>query len=934
MYLFNKITVNPQLPKRIEELSVIANNLWWSWNTDFLKLFKMIDIDLWENIGKNPIKFLKMVPQEKLEEYAKNTEFLKEYDRIVSNFQGYIYSKNTLFSKKFPENKNDLIAYFSAEYGLDEIMQIYSGGLGILSGDHLKAASDLGVPLVGVGLLYKKGYFHQVINYAGRQENVYRDIELEDLPITSVKNQMGDDLIVESRIQRKRLYLKVWQVNVGRVKLYLLDSDIEQNLDQDFREITKYLYGGDQETRIRQEIVLGMAGTNLLEKLGLKPTVYHMNEGHSAFMLLELARELVEEKKISFRNAMSIVSSKTVFTTHTPVPAGNDIFPIELMEKYFKNFWPRLGIEREEFLRLGMNPKEELEPGFNMGIFALKIAGKKNGVSKLHGGVSRELFGDIWPDISANESPIGYVTNGIHTCTWLAPNMKELFNKYLSPYWQDNIHLPRTWDKINNIPNEELWKAHYDRKVKLLKLVKQNTIARLRRNGMRYEEIMDIVSKLNPNALTIGFARRFATYKRGTLIFRDLERITQILNNSKTPVQIIFAGKAHPRDIEGQDLIKQIHEISMKPQFKGKIFFLEDYDMGMSRYLISGVDVWLNNPRRPMEASGTSGQKASVNGVLNFSILDGWWVEGYNKENGWIIGKNKDYDSYEVQDNEDCQSIYDTLENKIIPTYYNIAEGKNYSDDWIRLMKNSITSTGWQYSTARMLMDYTQKMYIPLCNLYNKYYSDLENVIRYNEWLDDIKNRWDNIRIIQLENLNNVTIDAGNTIEVRCKVDIQAINPNNISVEVYSGRVLENGTLEEIKITPMDPVPKEENVYRAKITLSSGGNYGYTFRIMPKHEMIYDVQNLNLVKWMTEEMQHEPEPELVAEENKKEEDTEILENTITSNESITEEIIPEEVVQSDTLKEILSSEITNEENNEMSQTTNENNQKETVTNTL
>lgn len=535
-----------------------------------------------------------------------------------------------------------------------------------------------------------------------------------------------------------------------------------------------------------------MAGTNLLAKLGLNPTVYHMNEGHSAFLILELARELIEEKKISFKNAMSIVTSKTVFTTHTPVPAGNDIFPIELMEKYFKNFWPRLGIEREEFLRLGMNPKEEMEPGFNMGIFALKFSGKKNGVSKLHGSVSRELFGDIWPEIAANESPIGHVTNGIHTCTWLAPNLKELYNKYLAPYWQDNIHLERTWDRIRNISNKELWDAHYSRKVKLMKLVRENTINRLRRNGMRYEEIMDIVSKLDPNNLTIGFARRFATYKRGTLIFRDLERITEILNNNKTPVQIIFAGKAHPQDIEGQDLIKQIHEISMKPQFKGKIFFLEDYDIEMSRHLISGVDVWLNNPRRPMEASGTSGEKASVNGVLNFSILDGWWVEGYNKENGWIIGKNKDYDSYDVQDNEDSQSIYDTLENKIIPTYYNRNEGENFSNEWVELMKNSITSTGWQYSTARMLMDYTEQMYIPLCNLYNTYYSDLENVMRLNEWIEDIKNRWDNIKIKQLDNLNNVILDAGNNIEVKCEVDLQNIDEKHILVQAYSGKVLEN----------------------------------------------------------------------------------------------------------------------------------------------
>ena len=890
MYLFNKIIVNPQLPKRIDKLSIIANNLWWSWNTEFLRLFKMIDIDLWESVGKNPIKFLKLVPQEKLEEYSKNSEFLKEYDKNVSNFEAYMNSKSTVFSKKFPDNKNDLIAYFSAEYGLDEIMQIYSGGLGILSGDHLKAASDLGIPLVGIGLLYKRGYFHQVINPQGRQENTYWDIDLENLPMTTVKNDFGDDLIIDARIQRKRLFLKAWQVNVGRVKLYLLDSDIEENLDPEFREITKYLYGGDQETRIRQEIVLGMAGTNLLNILKLNPTVYHMNEGHSAFMLLELARELVEEKKLSFRNALSIVASKTVFTTHTPVPAGNDIFPIELMEKYFKNFWPRLGIEREEFLRLGMNPKEELEPGFNMGIFALKIAGKKNGVSKLHGGVSRELFGDVWPEIAADESPIGHVTNGIHTCTWLAPTMKELFNKYLTPYWQDNIFEARTWEKIKNIPNKELWDVHYQRKVKLLQLVRQNTINRLRRNGMRYEEIMEIVSKLDPNALTIGFARRFATYKRATLIFRDLERITEIVNNSKTPVQFIFAGKAHPKDVEGQDLIRYIHEISMKPQFKGKIFLLEDYDIGMSRYLISGVDVWLNNPRRPMEASGTSGEKASVNGVLNFSILDGWWVEGYNKINGWIIGKNKDYDSYEIQDNEDSQSIYDTLENKIIPTFYNRANGEDFSSEWVELMKNSIISTGGEYSTSRMLMDYLNKMYIPLCNLYNKYYSDMENVIRLNEWIDDIKNRWDKIKITQLDNLNNVVIDAGKNIEVKCQVDLQNINPDNISVQVYSGKVLGNGTLEDIQIREMEQVEKGSDIYKAKITLSTGGDYGYTFRVMPKHEMVLEAQNLNLVKWITDEMQNgEPQKEKKEIPEAPETVEDIVENTSEAEEAVVEE---------------------------------------------
>lgn len=748
MYIFNRITVTPQLPKRIDNLGKIANNLWWSWNTEFLKLFKEIDIDLWERVEKNPVKFLKLVSQEKLENAAQNQMFLKEYDKINDNFEGYMNSKSTWFSKEYPNNKNNLIAYFSAEYGLDEILPIYSGGLGILSGDHLKSASDLGVPLVAVGLFYKNGYFHQKINGYGDQETEFKTIDGNILPIQMVKDKKGNDLIIFVKFPKGKLYLKVWQINVGRVKLYLLDSDIDENLEE-YKGVTKTLYGGDQEMRIQQEIVLGMAGTNLLKVLGLNPTVYHMNEGHSSFLILELIKTIMNEKKVSFDIAQDIVGAKTVFTTHTPVPAGNDIFPLDLVEKYFKNYWTRFGITKEEFFKLGMKPDAIIEnSGFNMGILALKVAGKKNGVSKLHGEVSRELFGEVWPNIASNESPITYVTNGIHTCSWLAANLKNLYNKYLIPFWQDSIHDDNVWENIKNIPNEELWNEHKKRKIKLLELVKDNTTKRLKRNGYSYDEISNIVSGLNEDALTIGFARRFATYKRATLIFRDLERITQILNDSKRPVQLIFAGKAHPADKEGQDLIKYIHEISMKPQFKGKIFLLEDYDIAIARYLVSGVDVWLNNPRRPMEASGTSGQKASVNGVINFSVLDGWWAEGYNTKNGWTIGTNAEYDNYEIQDNDDSESIYMTLEKKIIPMYYN-KEQNAFSSKWVEMMKNSIISTGGRFSTARMLVDYTKNLYMPLCDLTNKYYDDLSTVTEFNEWKHNLIRNWDDIQIIR-----------------------------------------------------------------------------------------------------------------------------------------------------------------------------------------
>lgn len=858
MYVFNRITVNPQLPKRIEKLSEIANNLWWSWNTEFLRLFRKIDKDLWEKSGKNPIKFLKEVSQEKLETASKDLIFLHEYDKNVENFESYMESKDTWFANKYPENKKDLIAYFSAEYGLDETIPIYSGGLGILSGDHLKSASDLGIPLVAVGLLYKNGYFHQKINGNGEQETEYHDIDIHDLPIHPVKTEEGEDLIIYLKFPKRRIYLKVWQINVGRVKLYLLDSDIEKNNPED-REVTLRLYGGDQEMRIRQEIVLGMGGVNLLTRaLKLEPTIYHMNEGHSSFLILELIKNVIKEKQVSFEVARDIVSSQTVFTTHTPVPAGNDIFPISLVEKYFKDFWPRLAITREEFLKMGMKPCQDLENGFNMGILALKVAGKKNGVSKLHGAVSRELFADVWPEIAANESPIGYVTNGIHTCSWLSPNLKQLYNKYLIPYWQDKIQYDYVWEKIKNIPDEKLWEAHQARKEKLLNIVKNNVTERLRRSGYNYEDINSITSKLNPNALTIGFARRFATYKRATLIFKDLERITQILNNSDRPVQLIFAGKAHPADKQGQDLIKFIHDVSMMPQFKGKIFLLENYNIAMSRYLISGVDVWLNNPRRPMEASGTSGQKASVNGVINFSVLDGWWAEGYNQKNGWRIGFNSDYESYEVQDVTDSQNIYETLEQKIIPAYYN-KEKNGISKEWLDYMKESIISTGGKYSTSRMLSDYTSQFYIPLCNLHNKYYKDLSDVTRFNAWKNDMYRNWKDIKITQKEdNLNNIAIDAGKCITVRCQVELPNINPEHISVECYYGKILENGVVEDISIIPMQQIKtKAENSknyeYETKIELKTGGNYGYTFRVMPKHEMLLESANMDLVKWITQD---------------------------------------------------------------------------------
>jgi len=851
MYIFNRVTIVPQLPQRISKLSEIANNLWWSWNTEFLRLFLEMDMNLWDKVERNPIKFLKLVSQEKLLNASEDQNFLKKYDKIVQDFDSYMNSKDTWFLKNHGENKDDIIAYFSAEYGLDEIVPIYSGGLGILSGDHLKSASDLGIPLVACGLLYKNGYFHQKIDAYGSQCSEYHNIDLYNLPILPVKNENNEDVIIETDLDNRKLYLKLWQINVGRVKLYLLDSDIDKN-DNDFREITLRLYGGDKEMRIRQEIVLGMCGVKALKTLGINPTLYHMNEGHSSFLTIEIIYNIMKEKQVSFQIAKEIATNQTMFTTHTPVPAGNDIFDIGLVEKYFNQMWPKLGISREEFLKLGMKDCATLEPGFNMGILALKISGKKNGVSKLHGEVSRELFSEVWGNIAQDESPIGYVTNGIHTCSWLAPRMKDLFNDYLPAFWQDRIHLQETWDKIDEIPDERIWEAHLARKERLLKLIKENITTRYINNGFGYDKVADVINKMNPRALTIGFARRFATYKRATLIFKDLARLTQILNDSNRPVQIVFAGKAHPADKEGQELIRYIDEISQMPQFKGKIFLLENYNIAIARYLVSGVDVWLNNPRRPMEASGTSGEKASVNGVLNFSVLDGWWAEGYDGKNGWSIGTDMEYMSYEEQDKADSNSIYHTLENKIIPLYYS-QDQNGMPRDWVKLMKNSIRTTGGMYSTSRMLVDYTEKFYLPLCNNYKKYYTDLEKVFEFTKWKKNITNQWNDIKLEQISNIDNEKFVAGEKIKVTCNVAVPDNLKDTTKVELFFGQILESGTIKKVAVYEMKQGNKLENgetEYNYELEFTTGGNYGYTFRVVPKNEMLLEQENLNLVKWL------------------------------------------------------------------------------------
>ncbi|MBQ7667788.1 MAG: alpha-glucan family phosphorylase [Clostridia bacterium] len=853
MYLFGKVTVIPQVPDRINRLEELAYNLWWTWNTEALKLFKQIDIDLWNTCQKNPVKFINNVEQSKLEIVAENEAFLKQYDSIMSKFDSYMNNPNTWFKKNYEKNQKNVMAYFSAEYGLDESFPIYSGGLGILSGDHCKSASDLDLPFVAVGLLYRQGYFNQRINREGWQESNFTELNMNELPVKPVILKNGEELTINIDFPSRTVFAKVWQVNVGRIKLYLLDTNVEPNSQVD-REITARLYGGDQEMRIQQEIFLGIGGLKALKALGIKPTIYHMNEGHSSFVCLELIKNAILEKQMTFKAAKELVSSQTIFTTHTPVPAGIDIFPIALVDKYFGNYWTQMGISRHEFLEMGMSSSHDSGQNFNMGVLALKIAGKKNGVSKLHGEVSRDIFGDIWPLVPKEEVPITHVTNGVHTLTWLAPNLKALYDEYLGANWEDNISNPKTWNKIDKIPNEKLWKIHQENKLKFFEVIRNNKRQQMERNDESPYEIMNLDNILDPNVLTIGFARRFATYKRANLIFRDLERIKRILGNPDMPLQIVFAGKAHPADRPGQEIIKNIVDISNMPEFKGKVIMLENYNMCVARYMLHGVDIWMNNPRRPLEASGTSGQKAAINGAINFSILDGWWIEGYKNNSGWSIGKNEYYSSLNHQDNVDSDSIYTTLEKEILPLYYK-KSSDGLPNGWIEKMKASIKVVAPEFSTERMLKEYTTNLYMPQIERTAEVSkNNFEKVYSLTDWKENIEQNWNSLHInpINLNAYEDSPIAVNQKIAPACLAYLGNISPDDVTVEVYIGKLSETGVICESEVKQMKLVQKNGDMYeyKAEIPMKNGGNYGFTYRIIPKNPMLINKQDMGLIRWV------------------------------------------------------------------------------------
>ena len=693
------------IPQRIARLQELAYNIWWSWHPEAQQLFSQVDEGLWELVYHNPVDFLRDVRQRSLEAAATSDEYLKQYDAVLAEFDAYMNPKTTWFAQHYPDAKNELIAYFSAEFGLHESLPIYSGGLGVLSGDHTKEASDMALPFVAMGFIYPQGYFRQRLDPSGWQFAEYNKINFSNVPATTALTPDGKEVVVEVELPGRTIYAKVYRIQNGRNPLFLMDTDIYPNSPQD-RELSARLYGGDQEMRVAQEIVLGIGGVRALRALGISPTVYHMNEGHSAFLVLELMRELIG-KGVSFDDAAREVRARSIFTTHTPVPAGNDAFPFPLVEKYFWQYWPQLNLSHDDFLGIARQ-EQNWGPQFAMTVLALKLSNRHNGVSKLHGEVARGMWHWLYPGKSESEVPIGSVTNGIHTLTWLAPELKPVYDSYLGKDWIDRIDDKEMWKEIYEVDDATLWNVRQQLKTRLIAFARQRTQQRLQRMGQHAV----VSSLLDENALTIGFARRFATYKRATLMFKDIERLSRILNQPGKPVQIIFSGKAHPADDPGKHFIQDVYQLSMQPGLAGRIVFIEEYDMCVGRALVQGVDVWLNNPRRPHEASGTSGQKASLNGAPNLSVLDGWWPEAYNERNGWSIGQEKHYDNLDHQDWEDAQDLYQTLENEVVPMYFERGDD-GVPHRWLQFVKESIVTVAPQFSTRRMLADYVSQLYMP-----------------------------------------------------------------------------------------------------------------------------------------------------------------------------------------------------------------------------
>lgn len=847
-------SVVAKIPPNLKGLWDLAHNFLFAWHDQIVDLFAQIDQRLWRETDGNPVAFLNRLPQSVIQALSADQFFLDRLETLLAELNSYTVKEKC--SVNFPYRKEDtpVVAYFSLEYGIDLSLPVYSGGLGILAGDHLKSSSDLNIPLVGVGLAYQQGYFRQYLTPDGWQQERYPIYDFEQMPITLVKDAGDQQVLIEVDLPGEVLKARLWKAQVGRVSLFLLDTNIGEN-PQHLRGLTARLYGGDLEMRIRQEILLGIGGIRALWAMGLEPRVIHMNEGHSAFAGLERIRVFMQEHQLTLEAAMELVASSSVFTTHTPVPAGNDRFPPDMMQRYFEPYARHLGLAWKVFMALGREDPRDDNEFFCMTVLALRLSRFNNGVSVLHGHVSRNMWKRVWPQYPVEDVPIGAITNGVHMPTWVAYDMAMLYDRYLGPTWREDPDTRRVWRQAETIPESELWRTHERLRERLVDFVRFSLKEQLRKKGARAKEVEAAEAVMDPQVLTVCFARRFATYKRANLILSDKERLIKLLTNPDRPLQMIFAGKAHPADNEGKKLIQQIVQLGRQPELRNKLVFIEDYDMVLAKYMLQGCDVWLNNPRRPLEACGTSGMKAMANANLNFSVLDGWWDEAYLPDNsvGFSIGKGEEYEDLAYQDFVESQTLYNVLETEIIPDFYDRAHD-GLPRSWIRKMKKNLVELGPVFNAHRMVEDYVLKAYKPAYENYQRLTKeDFAGAKSLAAWRMDVMTKWSQIQI------RNVQAEAGDelyvseSVKIRAEILLDGMEPKDLQVEIYAGSLTQDGEFAQRTTTPMTSNGKTDDgwfIYEGLAVPPEAGRFGYTVRILPCHPLLLDPHSLGLIRWV------------------------------------------------------------------------------------
>ena len=840
------LEVNPKIPKRLARLEELANNLWYSWDRPTRSIFARLNPALWDSVGHNPKAMLKRIDEQRLIDAASDPAFLDSLTRVLAAFDTY-HAEPPFRSGGGGFKPEELVAYFCAEFGVHESLPLYSGGLGILAGDHCKAASDFKLPFIAIGLLYRQGYFVQTIDADGRQRADYHDSDFSDLPIEPVQNG-GRDLLVEVAFPGRKLTVKVWQTRIGHVRLFLLDTDVAENNERD-RAIAHRLYGGDRTTRLEQELVLGVGGARALAAMGLKPSVFHINEGHAAFLILERVRSLVADG-MTMDAALEAVASNTVFTTHTPVPAGHDQFNDATVLPYVKSVFGELGAAPEKLAALARPPAGG---DFNMTALALRGSRYVNGVSRIHGGVSQRLLKDFWPQVTPEENPVGYVTNGVHVTTFLAPEWGEVLDRFLGVGWMHRLGHPGIWEKIRDIPDHIFWSVRQDIKARMLHMLRHRISRQhLRNHGSEshLERLLRYCDPAKPNVLTIGFGRRFATYKRATLLFNDLDNFRRIVGDKDRPVVFLFAGKAHPADEPGQELIRTLVHMAGQEEFQGRLLFIEGYDLHIARRLVSGVDVWLNNPVHPLEASGTSGMKAGMNGVINLSILDGWWDEGYDGQIGWTIKPASPQLDGHRRDREEARTLYELLQDAVVPLYYKRAEG-GYSAEWIRMAKRSMASLLPRYDASRMLGEYVSKFYLPAVRQGHRYTAEGYQAAKtIAAWKARVNTAWPGVTIRRLDN-PKARIQFGEILPIEVAVKLNGLSTNDVVVELLLSRIVRDGAaLEHSHELAAAAADGAEQRYRLDLKPGLSGRLDYRIRIYPRHELLTHPFEMGLSTWL------------------------------------------------------------------------------------